>query len=54
MKARLFRDHQPVRASWVVGDTRRWGRHRMQDMGLWGLIGLVWTPGDQNDFYSVV
>ena len=29
----------------------QWGR--MQDMGLWGLIGLVWTPGDLNDFYSV-
>ena len=27
---------------------------RMQDMGLWGLIGLVGSSGDQNDFTSVV
>lgn len=26
----------------------------MQDMGLWGLIGLVGSSGDQNDFTSVV
>ena len=32
---------------WKVGG-------RMQDMGLWGLIGLVGSSGDQNDFTSVV
>ena len=43
-------------ARWCGGAVVRWWKvgGRMQDMGLWGLIGLVGSSGDQNDFTSVV